>query len=89
MDEQLNAFRNNPEKFLPEVIRVAKKLSGYEEPAAIEQPVFTARVVREKYLIEKYFIKGEGDYVIPYLLFKPDPCSALLILYVNSCQPVL
>jgi dienelactone hydrolase len=76
----LDASRSNPATHFPEVLASAKRLSGYMEPLKIEDPVFTGRIRREGYVVEKYFVKGEGGYVIPYLLLKPDePCSRALI----------
>ncbi len=49
----------------------AKNLSGFREPSDVNDPVFKGRFQRENYVIEKYFVKGEGDYVIP--LSPDDP----------------
>lgn len=72
LGNELDIRRKDPVAFLPVVINSAKKLSGFIEPAEIEEPVFTGRLQREGYVVEKYFLKGEGDYVIPYLLMVPD-----------------
>jgi hypothetical protein len=67
-----------------QVVRMsAKQLSGYREPCLSDKPVFTGRFQRKGYAIEKYFIKGEGDYAIPFLLFKPASPSDKAIVYVN------
>jgi cephalosporin-C deacetylase-like acetyl esterase len=66
-----------------EVLRSARDLSGYVEPGTIGTPVFTGRLKRTGYVIEKYFIKGEGDYVIPYLIFKPGTGSGNAMLYLH------
>jgi hypothetical protein len=80
---KLNTSRENLDLFLPEVILSAKKLSGYLEPSVVEEPVFTGRIKRENYVIEKYFIKGEGNYVIPYLLFKPAKPDNRIMIYLH------
>jgi hypothetical protein len=61
----------------------AKELSGYREPAECSEPVFTGRIQRDGYSIEKYFLKGEGDYVIPYLLMVPEKPADKTILYLH------
>ncbi|HET9487913.1 MAG TPA: acetylxylan esterase [Chryseosolibacter sp.] len=61
----------------------AKELSGYREPVEFSEPVFTGRIQREGYSIEKYFLKGEGDYVIPYLLMVPEKPTDKTILYLH------
>jgi cephalosporin-C deacetylase-like acetyl esterase len=68
---QLKASRGDLASHLSRVVISAKKLSGYQEPSVINDPVFTGRIQRKGYVIEKYFVKGEGDYIIPYLLMKP------------------
>jgi len=83
LDNKLNTLRHNPEIYLPGVILSAKKLSGYQGPLKDEEPVFTARIQRKSYAIEKYFVKGEGDYVIPYLLFKPAKPGNKSMIYLH------
>jgi dienelactone hydrolase len=61
----------------------AKKLSGYLEPSRYGEPVFAGRIQRDGYAIEKYFVKGEGDYVLPYLLFVPAIGAQKAILYLH------
>lgn len=70
-------------QFFSTVVSSAKKLSGYRDPAGTALPIFTGRFQREGYVIEKYFVKGEGDYPIPYLLMKPDKPNHKALLYLN------
>jgi hypothetical protein len=65
------------------IIDIEKKLSGYWEPVYITDPVFTGRIQREGYCIEKYFVKGEGDYPVPYLIFKPEILSHKFLFYLH------
>jgi hypothetical protein len=77
---KLQSSRADPEFFFPELLNSAKKLSGYHEPSGIEEPVFSGRYRMEGYVMEKYLIKGEGNYVVPYLLLIPSvPCTKALI----------
>jgi cephalosporin-C deacetylase-like acetyl esterase len=82
LESRLNASRKD-NSFLSGVITNAKKLSGYHEPAENDKPVFAGRVLRKDYSIEKYFVKGEGDYIIPYLLFKPSAANGKAMLYLD------
>jgi hypothetical protein len=66
-----------------DVIKAARDLSGYKEPQSGDEPVFNGRINRNAYSIEKYFIKGEGDYVIPYLLFIPETRSGKAMIYLH------
>jgi dienelactone hydrolase len=61
----------------------ARQLSGYRDPSLSDKPVFTGRYQREGYTIEKYFIKGEGEYVLPFLLFRPDVPNKKAIIYLH------
>ncbi len=79
----LTLSRDDLTKHLPKVLKAAKELSGYREPSAAEDPVFAGRINREGYSIEKYFIKGEGDYVIPYLLMTPVKPNNKVIIYLH------
>jgi len=51
----------------------AMELSGYVAPEYNDgQPFFNGRYQRNGYSVGKFAIKGEGDYVIPVLLFVPE-----------------
>lgn len=81
--KKLQLARKNVESHYSNVVSSAKRLSGYQEPSDVDQPIFTGRIQREGYAIEKYFINGEGNYVIPYLLFKPFQSNQKALLYLN------
>lgn len=80
---ELLVSRDDLTRHLSEVLNSAKKLSGYREPSEINEPVFTGRIQRETYVIEKYFVKGEGDYIIPYLLMIPDKPNNKSLIYLH------
>lgn len=65
------------------VVSSAKKLSGYMEPSGKDKPVFSGRFKRTGYVIEKYFIKGEGNYIVPYILFLPGVPNNKAVVYLN------
>ena len=70
----------SPDNLTAEVERI----SGYRKPVKKASPVFTGRLVRDGYTIEKYFTEGEGRYQVPFLLFIPDgtaSCPAVLYLH--------
>ena len=83
LQSQLQASRNDLATHLPEVLNSARKLSGYQEPKLMSEPVFAGRFQREDYVVEKYFVKGEGDYVIPYLLMVPANRNNKAIIYLH------
>jgi len=63
--------KNNPE-FPSNAVSSARLLSGYFEPEIPGKPLYAGVVARSGYVIEKYILKGEGEYAIPYLLFRPE-----------------
>jgi hypothetical protein len=81
--QNLEKKRKSPVIFLPDAVAAARMLSGYIEPQATGEPVFTGRIIRGEYSIEKYFIQGEGDYVIPWLLFRPAHPTARTMIYLH------
>lgn len=83
LGKELQFARKNTNSHFSNAVASAKKLSGYQEPAEVDQPVFTGRIQRDGYTVEKYFIRGEGNYVIPYLLFKPTQSNKKVLLYLN------
>ena len=80
---ELQSSRNNLKKHLPEVLISAKKLSGYRNPGEINKSVYTGSIQRDGYNIDKYFVKGEGNYVIPYLLMVPETPNNKALLYLH------
>jgi len=81
--------RKNLPGYFTEIISSAKKLSGYKAPQEIEEPLFAGRIQREGYVIEKYLVKGEGKYIIPFLLFKPDAPNGKAVIYLNPKGKVI
>lgn len=79
----LQEARKDLGRNLRETLISAKQLSGYREPSFSDMPVFTGRVQKVGYTVEKYFIKGEGDYVIPYLLLIPANANTKAVIYLH------
>ncbi len=85
--DQLNKSRNNLRAYLKNAVSEARSLSGYRPPDEMKEPVFTGRFQRDGYVIEKYYVQGEGNYILPYLLFVPKEGrngNALLYLHPQS-----
>ncbi|HUX96535.1 MAG TPA: acetylxylan esterase [Bacteroidales bacterium] len=78
-DSLLNSYDSKVDK----ILNSARKLSGYIDPASTDKPVFSGRFRKEGYSLEKYFIKGEGNYVVPYLLLVPDSENGKAVIYLN------
>lgn len=81
--KQRRAQESAPSTSSASFIAEARRLSGFREAHDRPAPVFTGRVQREGYVIEKYFLKGEGDYVIPYLLMIPAASNHKSVLYLH------
>ncbi|WP_158857254.1 alpha/beta hydrolase family protein [Lunatibacter salilacus] len=75
----LNPINNTPSK----QIEASNALSGYIVPEGDVESMMTGRFQRDGYVVEKYLIKGEGDYWIPYLLMKPNTPTQSAIIYLN------
>ena len=80
---ELNIRRKDPGSFYPEVIRSAERLSGYIKPEKPLDPVFTGRIKKDDYSIEKYFIELKEGYIIPYLIFKPSVPGNRVMLFLD------
>jgi dienelactone hydrolase len=81
--KKLETSRKDFKAHISGVLSSARRLSGFVEPEKAEDPVLTGRLQKEGYVIEKYFLKGEGDYVIPYLLLKPEKPAGKAIIYLH------
>ncbi|MEO9022948.1 MAG: alpha/beta hydrolase family protein [Ginsengibacter sp.] len=83
LEAKLQTSRKDLHDFLPKVVQSAKRLSGFRQPAKTNNPVFAGRFQKDGYVIEKYFVKGEDDYIIPYLLLKPDHPNHRALIYLD------
>ncbi len=83
LEKKLDQRRSDSPDFLRTVKHSALVLSGYKAPVEDELPVLSGRIRRNNYTLEKYLLKGEGDYVIPYLLFKPDTPRGKALIYLS------
>ncbi len=83
LEQGLQTSRKTLNSHLPHAVQAARDLSGYTMPGQMHEPVFTGRFRRDGYTIEKYFLQGEGHYVIPYLLLKPDQPNHKALLYLH------
>lgn len=81
--KELEDSRKDLDAHFPRVLKAAKELSGYQEPEAAEAPQFTGRAQREGYTIEKKLVKGQGDYLIPYLVLEPEEASGKGLIYLH------
>jgi hypothetical protein len=83
LENKLQTLRLDPENFLPKAVSSAIRLSGYREPSDKDEPVLAGRYRKAGYIVEKYFVKGEGNYIIPYLLFSPAVKSEKALIYLH------
>lgn len=71
--DQLKASRQkNLETHLNEVRAKAKEISGYISPEDDVKSVFRGRYQRDGYSVEMYALHGEGETMVPLLLFIPE-----------------
>lgn len=70
--DNLNQSRKDIAHHLNAVVKKAKEISGYQQPGEIGPAYINGRYQRDGYTVAKHAIYGEGDYVIPFLLFVPD-----------------
>jgi dienelactone hydrolase len=67
LDERASGQTANQEQLKTTVA----KLSGFKFPKGFESAVFSGRVNHDEYAIEKYLLKGGGEYQLPMALFRP------------------
>lgn len=82
--DNIKISRKNIESHLALVKIKAKELSGYVAPHAETKPVFRGRYQRDGYSVEMYALKGEGNCIIPLLLFVPETGSKFSsVIYIH------
>ena len=81
---ELERLRSTPETRRGAVLADAATLAGYRAPGPGAEAVFTGRWPRDGYSVEMFFIQGEGNYVVPFLVFVPGgggPHPAVIYLH--------
>ena len=81
--QRLETDRQDIPDHFTSVLQSAKQLSGYQEPKETPAPWFAGRIQRSGYVIEKYLLQGEGNYMIPYIILKPQVPTHKAMLYLN------
>jgi len=72
LTNKLQVSRKDLNAHLGKIQSKAKKISGYITPEENVKSVFRGRYRRDGYSVEMYVLHGEGDCVIPLLLFVPE-----------------
>jgi hypothetical protein len=68
---KLEKSGKNPDKHLDNVLKSASEISGFVNPSGEIKSVFRGRYQRDGYSVEMYALHGEGEYIVPLLLFIP------------------
>lgn len=58
--------------------------SGYENPPATREIVFSGRMQRSGYAIEKYLVRGMNHYYLPVLWLKPEKANGKRLLFLDD-----
>ncbi len=81
----LNSSRNNIDKHQANTRQNAISISGFSFPGNYGSPVFSGRLNKKEFHIEKYLIDGSGEYKLPLVLFIPEKrTSNNLILLLHE-----
>lgn len=81
--KNVESKRRDTGAYFKSMLSAARTLSGFRTPQKGNHPVFNGRFQRQGYVVEKYFIGGEGNYVLPYLLLKPGRPNGRALVYLN------
>jgi cephalosporin-C deacetylase-like acetyl esterase len=80
-----DARRNRLVEHLSQAVAAAGRLAGFQQPQQTALPVFRGQYQRDGYRVEKWGLDGEGETVIPVLVFAPDaPGRRPAILYAHG-----
>ena len=59
-------------------------VSGFTKPAGKMDVIFSGRLLRPGYAIEKYLVKGNADYHLPVLWLKPAKSTGTTVLLLDE-----
>jgi len=75
--------QNNP-GFYKEIAQKVKTITGYNEPVLSKDYIFSGRLWRGDCSIEKYLLKGPGNYYIPVLRLSVEKNNGKCILLLDD-----
>lgn len=82
--ENLDSLRSLPTGNYERTIRKAAwDLSGYIPPVHHDKAVYMGQITRSDYTLRMYYMKGEGDYVFPFLEYSPPHPKGTAVVYLN------
>jgi len=76
--------KQNNADFYAQLPQTLKALSGYAEPVLHRSAIFSGRFWRDGYAIEKYLVKGAGDYYVPVLRLMPEKNNGKCVLLLDD-----
>lgn len=81
---KLEESRKKIPEHLDKVREKAKALSGYQAPDSQKEPIYRGRYQRQGYTIEMWALHGEGECIVPVLLFVPNGGGRFpALIYLN------
>lgn len=86
---KLEISRDETDRHLLKVKKEAAALAGYGEEKAKDGSLFRGAYQRNGYRVEMYTLNGNGNYVIPVLIFIPDQSGKKpAVVYLNPAGKV-
>ena len=82
--KKLQMERQNNTGFYDDMAQKATALSGYSEPILSKDYIFSGRLWRDECSIEKYLLKGAGNYYIPVLILSAGNSTGKTILLLDD-----
>ena len=82
--KKLQSERQNNPDFYKTIAEKAKSLTGYSEPVLSKDYIFSGRWWRGDCSIEKYLLKGTGNYYIPVLRLSTEKNNGKTVLLLDD-----
>jgi dienelactone hydrolase len=83
VQKRTEGFKNTP--LNPQTLRtLAASFAGYRPPVTATEAVFSGRTQSSEYAIEKYLLKGMGNYYLPVLWLKPAKANGKTLLLLDE-----
>lgn len=86
--DDLLTLRTQDRKSIPPTeARLRQKvisITGYQSPKKNQEAIFSGRIVRDSYTIEKYLVRGSGEYYLPVLWLKPNQASEKVVVLFDE-----
>lgn len=81
--EDLQDKRSDLDNYTQDILNSVVHLAGYKKPSGGDKPVYVGKQTHDDYTLKMHYIKGEGNYVFPFLEYLPSDPNGKSVVFLE------